>query len=80
MNRFTVQVVNAGLAGEPENLVFQNVDNLRIFTLDEVFQIVENGELRNPNMPDDMWRVVREMNQRCFGYLDENENFLLYFE
>lgn len=80
MTRFTVQVVNAGLAGEPEDIVFQNDRTMQIFRPEEVYKVVENEELREPIMPDDVWRVIREMNQRCFGYIDENQNFVLYFE
>jgi hypothetical protein len=80
MIRFTVQVVNAGLTGEPDDIVFQNDRTMQIFRPEEVYKVVENGELREPSIPDDVWRVIREMNQRCFGYIDENQNFVLYFE
>jgi hypothetical protein len=66
MPNYLSQVVNAGLLGEPEHILFQILETKQKIELDEITQVYHNGELRNPNMPDDMKYVLDHMGHRCY--------------
>ena len=66
MNRYLYQVVNAGLAGEPEHLIFQNPETLeRVLPEDILYTYGPDLILREPVFPDDLIYVLTYMNHRC---------------
>ena len=51
-----VKLVNAGLEGEPEKIVFQNPTTLKIYELDTIEAINDNGFIRQYQTDD--WKIV----------------------
>lgn len=80
MGKSLNQVVNAGLAGEPQHIVFQVLDTLQIIELDDITQVTHNGVFREPNMPEDMHYVLNHMGHRCYIEQTEFGEKILYLD
>ena len=78
MGKSLSQVVNAGLAGEPEHIVFQVLDTLQIIELTDITQVTQNGVFREPIMPEDMYHVLNHMGHRCYIELTVTGEKILY--
>jgi hypothetical protein len=66
------RVVNKGMAGKPEQIVFQIQNNLEIIEPDTITKVKVSGEYREPNINEDIEYVLREMNHYC--YIDYQDN------
>jgi hypothetical protein len=80
MEKHLSQVVNAGLAGEPEHIVFQVLETLQKIELSDITQVTHNGVFREPNMPEDMYYVLNHMGHRCYIKLTEFGEKILYLD
>jgi hypothetical protein len=78
------RLANKGLAGEPENLVLQVIDTLKIVNFSQIKNVIENGETREVSLLDN------NLNQSEIQHIlnsdhtvnitfDENDNVTLYF-
>jgi hypothetical protein len=70
------RIVNKGMEGEPEQLVFQRQDNLEILELESVTKVKFDGEYREPNIVDDIEYVLRNMGQYCNIDYHDNGYFM----
>lgn len=66
------RVVNKGMVGEPEQLVFQRQDNLEIFEPETITKVKLGDEYREPNIFEDIEHVLRNMGHYC--YIDYHDN------
>ena len=66
------RVVNKGMAGEPEQLVFQRQDNLEILEPETITKVKFGDEYREPNIFEDIEYVLRNMGHYC--YIDYHDN------
>jgi hypothetical protein len=80
MGKSLSQVVNAGLAGEPEHIVFQFLDTLQIIELHHITHVIQNGVSRQPIMPEDMYYVLNHMGHRCYIELTDTVEKTLYLD
>jgi hypothetical protein len=78
MGKSLTQVVNAGLVGEPEHIVFQILETLEKIELSDITHINHNGDFREPIMPDDMYYVLNNMNHRCYIEIGESGEKILH--
>jgi hypothetical protein len=78
------RLANKGLAGEPENLVLQVIDTLKIVNFSQIKNVIENGETREVSLLDN------NLNQSEIQHIlnsdhtvnitfDENDNVTLHF-
>ena len=65
MEKKIIRIVNAGLAGEPEHIVFQNIETLEIIELDSINHVYQDGLKRPYKNPEDWQYVLSNMNQQC---------------
>ena len=69
------RVVNKGMAGEPEQLVFQRQDNLEILEPETITKVKFGDEYREPNIFEDIEYVLRHMGHYCnIDYEDNGEH------
>jgi hypothetical protein len=80
MGKSLTQVVNAGLAGEPEHIVFQVLDTLQIIELHHITEVIQNGVSRQPIMSTDMYYVLNHMGHRCYIEFTEDDQKILYLD
>jgi hypothetical protein len=78
------RLANKGLAGEPENIVLQVIDTLKIINFSQIKNVIENGETREVSLIDN------NLNQSEIQHVlntdhvvnitfDENDNVTLHF-
>ena len=68
------RIVNKGMGGEPEQLVFQRQDNLEILELESITKVKFDSEYREPTIIDDMEYVLRNMGHYCnIDYQDNGQ-------
>jgi hypothetical protein len=78
------RLANKGLAGEPENIVLQVIDTLKIVNFSQIKNVIENGETREVSLIDN------NLNQSEIQHVlntdhvvnitfDENDNVTLHF-
>jgi hypothetical protein len=80
MGKSLSQVVNAGLAGEPEHIVFQVLETLQKIELTDITHVNQGGNPREPQMPEDMYYVLNHMEHRCYIDLEEHGHLTLYLD
>jgi hypothetical protein len=84
MEQQLAKLANKGMAGEPENIVLQVIDTLKIVNFSEIKNVIENGETREVSLLDN------NLNQPEIGHIlnsdhtvnitfDENDNVTLHF-
>lgn len=73
----SVKLVNAGLAGEPEIICFQNQQTSQLFNIEDIDRVYVYGKFRD-YQPDD-WKLVLK-NEGHIAEIDvlENGNLVLY--
>jgi hypothetical protein len=78
------RLANKGLAGEPENIVLQVIDTLKIVNFSQIKNVIENGETKEVSLIDN------NLNQSEIQHVlntdhvvnitfDENDNVTLHF-
>jgi hypothetical protein len=85
MEKQLAKIVNRGLAGEPQNVVLQVIDTLKIFEFSQIKHVDEDGVIRDVSLIDDtldqpeIQHVLRNMGHDVNITFDENDNVTLYF-
>ena len=85
MEKQLAKIVNKGLAGEPENVVLQVTDTLKIFEFSQIKHIDEAGVIRDVTLIDDtldkteIKHILNNMGHSVEITFDENDNVTLYF-
>jgi hypothetical protein len=84
MEQQLARLANKGLAGEPENIVLQVIDTLKIVNFSQIKNVIENGETRevslldnNLNQPE-IQHVLNTDHVVSITF-DENDNVTLHF-
>ena len=85
MEKQLAKIVNKGLVGEPENVVLQAIDTLKIFEFSQIKHVDESGVVRNVDLVDDtlnqpeIQHILNNMGHDVQITFDENDNVTLYF-
>ena len=85
MEKQLAKIVNKGLAGEPQNVVLQVIDTLKIFEFSQIKHVDEAGSVRDVTLIDDtldqpeILHILNAMGQTVDITFDENENVTIYF-
>jgi len=85
MEKQLAKIVNKGLAGEPENVVLQVIDTLKIFEFSEIKHVDEAGVVRDLTLIDDtldqpeIQHILNNMGHNVEITFDENNSVTLYF-
>ncbi len=85
MEKQLAKVVNKGLAGEPENVVLQVTDTLKIFEFSQIKHVDEAGVIRDVTLIDDtldqteIKHILNNMGHSVDITFDENDNVTLHF-
>jgi len=85
MEKQLAKIVNKGLAGEPENIVLQVLDTLKIVEFSQIKHVNEADIIRditlidnNLNQPEPQ-HILNNMGHFVEITFDENDNVTLYF-
>jgi hypothetical protein len=85
MEKQLARIVNKGLAGEPENVVFQVKENLQCVEFSQIKFINENDTIREVvlsnsdiNQPE-ILHVLNEMGHECELSINDGNEVTLYF-
>ena len=79
------RIVNKGLVGEPENVVLQMIDTLKIFEFSQIKYVEQGGVIRDVTLIDDtlnqpeIQHILNELNHTVEITFDENDNVTLHF-
>jgi hypothetical protein len=85
MEKQLAKVVNRGLVGEPQNVVLQIIDTLKIFEFSQIKHVDEAGVIRDVTLIDDtldqteIQHILNNMGHDVNITFDENDNVTLYF-
>jgi len=85
MEKQSSRIVNKGLAGEPQHLVIQVTDTLKIFEFSQIKHVNESDVIRDITLVDDelnqpeILHILNDMGQTVDITFDENENVTIYF-
>jgi hypothetical protein len=85
MEKQSVRIVNKGLAGEPQHLVIQIIDTLKIFEFSQIKHVNESDAIRDVTLIDDdfnqpeILHILNSMGHVVDITFDENENVTIYF-
>ena len=85
MEKQLAKIVNKGLAGEPENVVLQVIDTLKIVEFSQIKHVDEAGVIRDVTLIDDnlnqseIQHILNNMGHDVDITFDENDNVTLYF-
>ena len=85
MEKKLARIVNKGLAGEPEYVVFQIKENLQCVEFSQIKFINENGTLRNVVLSNsdisqpEILHVLNEMGHECELSINDGNEVTLYF-
>ncbi len=86
MEKKLARLSNRGLAGEPEHIVFQVLENLRCVEFSEIKYVNENGgAIREVSLVDsvidqpEILHVLNGMGHQCEISIDEDNKATLYF-
>jgi len=85
MEKQIAKIVNKGLAGEPENVVLQVTDTLKIFEFSQIKHVDEAGVIRDVTLIDDtldqteIKHILNNMGHSVDITFDENDNVTLHF-
>jgi hypothetical protein len=85
MEKQSSRIVNKGLAGEPQHLVIQVIDTLKIFEFSQIKHVNESDVIRDVTLVDDdfnqpeILHVLNSMGHVVDITFDENENVTIYF-
>jgi hypothetical protein len=80
------RIVNKGLAGEPEHIVFQIKENLQCVDFSQIKYVDENeGTIREVSLVDadlnqpEILHVLNAMGHECELSINENDEVTIYF-
>ena len=85
MEKQLAKIVNKGLAGEPENVVLQVIDTLKIVEFSQIKHIDEAGVIRDVTLIDDtldqteIKHILNNMGHSVDITFDENDSVTLHF-
>jgi len=85
MEKQLAKIVNKGLAGEPENIVLQVIDTLKIIEFSQIKHVDEAGVIRDVTLIDDtldqpeIQHILHNMGHDVEITFDENDDVTLYF-
>jgi hypothetical protein len=85
MEKQLAKIVNKGLAGEPENVVLQVIDTLKIVEFSQIKHVDEAGVIRDVTLIDDtldqpeIQHILNNMGHNVDITFDENDNVTIYF-
>ena len=85
MEKQSSRIVNKGLAGEPQHLVIQVTDTLKIIEFSQIKHVDEAGVIRDVTLIDDtldqpeIQHILRNMGHDVTITFDENDTVTLYF-
>jgi hypothetical protein len=85
MEKQLAKIVNRGLAGEPQNVVLQVIDTLKIFEFSQIKHVDEGGVIRDVTLIDDtldqteIQHILQNMGHSVEITFDETDNVTLYF-
>jgi len=85
MEKQSSRIVNKGLAGEPQHLVIQVTDTLKIFEFSQIKHVNESDVIRDITLVDDelnqpeILHILNAMGQTVDITFDENEKVTIYF-
>jgi len=85
MEKQSSRIVNKGLASEPQHLVIQVTDTLKIFEFSQIKHVNESDVIRDITLVDDelnqpeILHILNAMGQTVDITFDENENVTIYF-
>ena len=85
MEKQLAKIVNRGYAGEPENIVLQVIDTLKIVEFSQIKHVDEAGVIRDVTLIDDtldqpeIQHILHNMGHDVQITFDENDNVTLYF-
>lgn len=85
MEKQSSRIVNKGLAGEPQHLVLQVVDTLKIFEFSQIKHVNESDVIRDITLVDDelnqpeILHILNNMGHVVDITFDEDENVTIYF-
>ena len=79
------RIVNKGLEGEPQYIVLQMIDTLKMFEFSQIKHVEEAGVIRDVTLIDDtlnqpeIQHILNELNHTVEITFDENDNVTLHF-
>lgn len=86
MEKKLARIVNKGLAGEPEHVVFQIKENLHCVEFSQIKYVSESdGSIREVSLIDatldqpEILHVLNSMAHECEISINENDEATLYF-
>lgn len=85
MEKQSSRIVNKGLAGEPQHIVIQVIDTLKIFEFSQIKHVNESDVIRDITLVDhdvnqpEILHILNAMGQTVDITFDENENVTIYF-
>jgi hypothetical protein len=85
MEKQLAKIVNRGLAGEPQNVVLQVTNTLKIFEFSQIKHVDEAGVIRDVTLIDDtldqteIQHILQNMGHSVEITFDETDNVTLYF-
>ena len=85
MEKQLAKIVNKGLAGEPENVVLQVIDTLKIIEFSQIKKVDEAGVIRDVTLIDDtldqpeIQHILNNMGHNVDITFDETDNVTIYF-
>ena len=84
MEKQLAKVVNKGMAGEPENIILQVVDTLKIVEFSQIKYVIENEQSRevsltNNNLSQPEIQHILNSDHVVNITFDESDNVTLHF-
>ena len=79
------RIVNKGLEGEPQYIVLQMIDTLKMFEFSQIKHVEEAGVIRDVTLIDDtlnqpeIQHILNELNHTVEITFDENDTVTLHF-
>jgi hypothetical protein len=79
------RIVNKGLEGEPQYIVLQMIDTLKMFEFSQIKHVEEAGVIRDVTLIDDtlnqpeIQHILNELRHTVEITFDENDNVTLHF-
>ena len=85
MEKQSSRIVNKGLAGEPQHIVLQVLDTLKIVEFSQIKHVDEAGIIRDVTLVDnefnqvEVQHILNSMGHVVDVTFDEDENVTIYF-
>lgn len=84
MEKQLARLANKGMAGEPENIILQVIDTLKIIEFSQIKYVIENEETReisliNNNLNQAEIQHILNSDHIVNITFDESDNVTLYF-